>query len=126
MVRLALSFEISCNGFESARQVLLTMQNHGLELAGFSEPTVQWDNQWLLDGLVVHIENLEFVGELSPVPFLALYNLVSLWAIVMEVEYTGSVVLPDGVEYDISGEMSFIDNSWKHDQRAGVYAGDTE
>lgn len=126
MVRLALSLEISCNSFESAQQVLLTMQNHGLSLAGFSEPTVQWNNQWLLDGLVVHIENLELVGEFSPVPFLALYNLVSLWAIVLEVEYTGSVVLPDGVEYDLSGEMSFIDNSWKHDQRAGVYAGDTE
>ena len=126
MVRLALSFAISCTDFESAQNVLLTMQNHGLALAGFSEPTVQWNNQWLLDGLVVHIENLELVGEFSPVPFLALYNLVSLWAIVLEVEYTGSVVLPDGVEYDISGDMSFIDNSWKHDQRAGVYAGDTE
>lgn len=126
MVRLALSFAISCTDFESAQNVLLTMQNHGLALAGFSEPTVQWNNQWLLDGLVVHIENLELVGEFSPVPFLALYNLVSLWAIVLEVEYTGSVVLPDGVEYDLSGEMSFIDNSWKHDQRAGVYAGDTE
>ena len=126
MVRLVLSLEISCNGFESAQQVLLTMQNHGLSLAGFSEPTVQWNNQWLLDGLIVHIENLELVGEFSPVPFMALYNLVSLWAITLECTYHGTVVLADGVEYDIEGDAVFIDNSWKHDQRAGVYAGGNE
>jgi len=70
--------------------------------------------------------NLHIVGEFSPLPFMRFYSVISYACTHLELEYTGRGTLADGVEYDIEGNATIIDNSWTHAQRAGVYAGGSD
>lgn len=122
MVNISLTLRFQCPDEHDASQVHQTMNQQGLALAGFEQAA-----QWNIDRTFVTTD-IVIQGEFSPMPFMALYNLVSLWAIVLECTYHGTVILADGVEYDIEGDAAFIDNSWSHRQYSGVYAnsGDNE
>lgn len=119
MVRIKIAYKFVCMDEAAASNVLQTMQNQGLELAGFQP--IDFTAGWIQDGTRVIAWGVNLEGEFSPVPFMELFRLVSLWAITLEVNYAGVVSLSDG-EYDIQGEGTFIDNSWVHDQCSGCYA----
>lgn len=122
MVRLSFALRFHCPDMHDAGQVHQTMMQSGLELAGFQPQQVEW----IVKDNSVYGYEISLDGEFSPVPFLALYRLVSLWCIVLEMNYEGVVTLPDGEEFEIEGDASFIDNSWSHSQYSGVYANGRE
>jgi hypothetical protein len=121
MVNISLVLTIPAHSDGDTTSIMKVLERDNIsELLGVTHPVVP---DLLGDSIVV---NLHIVGEFSPLPFMRLYNAISYACTHLELEYTGRVTLADGVEYDIEGNATIIDNSWAHAQRAGVYVGGSD
>lgn len=118
MVDIALTINIPAYNGGDANMIYATV-------VGVADNAGVAVTQWNIDGDTV-TASVRWQGEFSPLPFMTLYGYISAFCPFIELEYTGTVHLPDGVEYDIEGEASIVDGSWKHNQRAGAYVGDNE